>query len=322
MKKIIAIVLSAIMLMSVMALGVFAESFSFNDLEEFGQQNWVIEGKTDVPPIADGIVEEGEYTLAIKDMDPFDDEADDRFFCIDPSALDVENFSVYFSYDDDYIYIAAEITEPETLDGESISFRIYSNAHNAREGIVIQYKYGGVPDTSEAEAFCAEKDGDLVTYELIIRRTLLSDYIGADDVDDVKEFFLLICMSDDRDTVNYPYHWPEMWVGCKVPKGFESIASSAENAEAEDKIYGYGPDNNRLPHKMTLGEAPVVETEPEETVPADTTPADTTPVESNNVESEPVAENPISGCSLSIAAVAVALVASLGTCVALVAKKR
>ncbi len=326
MKKIIAVALSAVMLLSVMALGVFAEGYSFSDLEDFGQLSWVIEGKTENAPIADGIIEEGEYTLEVKDMDPYNDDADDKFFCIDPQALDIENFSLYFSYDDDYIYLGAEVTESETLDGEAICFRIYSNSFDTYEGIEISYAYGGVPNTSEAEAFCTEKDGDVVTYEMVIRRTLLSDYIGADDVDDVKEFFLLVCMSDDRDQENFPELWPEVWFACKTPSGFEGIASAREAAEAEGKLWGRGPSHNRFPHVMILGDA--LETEPADTTPAETTPADTTPAQTTPTESAPVdtttPDAPVaeSGCGASVAAVAVALVSALGLCVTVVSKKR
>ncbi len=332
MKKIISIVLCAVMLMSMMMLGVYANTYKLNEFEEFGQQKWVVEGKTENAPLADGIIEEGEYTLEVKDMDPYNDDADDRFYCIDPFALDVENFSLYFSYDDDYIYIGAEVTESETLDGEKIKFWViydYHNAHN--NGIAVEYVYGGTPNTSEAEAFCTEQDGDTITYELIIRRTLLSDYIGADDVDDVKEFFLLMCLSDDRDIENAPDAWPEMWIGCRVPKGFEGIATSGETAEEEGKIYGTGPDRNRLPHTLVLGDAP--ETEPADTTPADTTPADTTPADTTPADTTPTESAPADtatpdapaeegGCGASVAAVAVALVAMLGTCTVFVNKRR
>lgn len=323
MKKIIAIMMSAIMLIGVIAITAFADDgYSFNDLEEFGQQGWTIEGKTENAPIADGVIDEGEYTLEVKDMDPYNDDADDRFFCIDPAALDVENFNLYFSYDDDYIYLGAEVTESETLDGEVICFRIYSNDFDTYDGIEIQYSFGGTPNTSEAEAFATEQNGDVVTYELIIRRTLLSDYIGADDVDAVKEFFLLICLSDDRDPENHPELWPEMWFGCKMPKGSEGIASAREAAEAEGKIWGRGPDHNRFPHVMILGDSP--ETEPQETTPAETTPiettpAETTPADTTPVETEPVAEG---GCGASVAAIAVVLVAALGTCTSFINKRR
>lgn len=300
--------------------------WSVMELEEFGQQHWTIEGKTDEAPIADGVVDDGEYTLEIKDMDPFMDNSDDRFFCIDPQALDVESFSLYFSYDDEYIYIGAEVTETEVLDGEDITFYLSCNPKDFLDGVYVGYVFGGAPNTSEAEAFNTAVDGNTITYELVIRRTFLADYIGADDVEDITEFSFLLIMGDDRDIENYPDLWPEMWFGTIVPK-FSGLASSKEAAAAEGKLWGLARDGRRFPHVMTLGDAPETEpqettppeTTPAETTPAETTPADTTPTETAPIETEPTVEK---GCGASVAAIAVALVAALGTCVTFINKKR
>ena len=324
MKKIISIVLCAVMLMSAMVLASYAEGYSIMELEDFGQQHWVIAGKTENAPIADGVIDEGEYTLVVEGMDPYNDDADDRFFCIDPQGLDVEEFNLYISYDDEYLYIGATIKESEMLDGEGISFHFSCNPADMHDGIAISYKFGGAPNTSEAEAFNATVDGDVVTYEIVIRRTMLVDYMGYEDVDDIKEFALMIVMGDDRDEVNAPDLWPEMWFGTIVP-GFDGLASSKDAALEEGKIWGRGADGRRFPHVMILGDAPEVEetvpaeTTPAETTPADTTPADTTPTETDPAVNEPVAEG---GCGASVAAVAVALVAALGTCVAFINKRR
>ncbi len=320
MKKIISMMLCAIMLLSVMALATFAEDYSIMELRDFGQQHWVIEGKAEDAPIADGIIEDGEYTLVVEGMDPFNDDSDDRFFCIDPQALDVENFNLYLSYDDEYLYVGARVKEPETLNGEGISFYFSCNPKDMHDGISISYQFGGAPNTSEAEAFATEQDGDEITYEIVIRRTMLVDYMGYEDVDDIKEFALLIVMGDDRDPENFPDLWPEMWFGCAVSGDYEGLASSQEAAAAEGKIYGRA--KTRFPHVMILGDAPA-ETELAETTPAETTPAETTPAETEPADTTtpdaPVAEN---GCGASIAAVAVALVAVLGTCTVFVNKRR
>ena len=296
-------------------------------LEEYGQMDWTIEGKTEDAPIPDGIVEDGEYTLAVKDMKPSEDEADDRFFCIDPQGLDVESFNLYLSYDDDYIYIGAEVFEDEILAGENITFRFGLDPRNFEKRINIKYTHGGAPESENAEAFATELIDGGISYEIVIKRTAMTDYLGFDDNDDVKEFTLQIVMGDDRDEVNHPELWPEMWFGCAVPGHYEGLASSAEATDAEGKIWGFM--GTRFPHVMTLGDAPETEAPvtdepetkaPETEAPQTNAPAGDTPNETEAPETEaPAAEG---GCGASVAAVAVALVAALGTCTAFVSKRK
>ena len=311
-----------------MSVSVFANDYSIMDLEECGQVHWIIEGKADVAPTADGVIDDGEYTLEITGMIPSEDDADNRFFCIDPQALDVEEFNLYLSYDDEYLYVGAEVKESEALAGEVIYFYFSCNPTDLYDGPRISYVFGGAPDTSEAEAFNAAVDGDVVTYEIVIRRTMLIDYMGYDDVDDIKDFAMLIIMGDDRDTANYPDLWPEMWFGCVIEGDYEGLASGSEAAESEGKLWGGGGDGRRFPHVMTLGEAVVIETEPTETEPTETEPTQTEPTQTEPTQTEPTETTPTEtpaeegGCGSSIAAVAVALVATLGTCVAFINKRR
>ncbi len=304
-----------------------AKEYSIMDLEAFGQAHWVIAGKAEDAPIADGIVEDGEYTLVVKDMVPANDDADDRFFCIDPQGLDVENFNLYLSYDDDYIYIGAEVIEDEILAGENITFRFGLDQYNFEKRINIKFTHGGAPESDNAEAFATELIDGGISYEIVIKRTAMTDYLGYESNDDIKEFALQIVMGDDRDEVNHPELWPEMWFGCAVPGGFEGLASSAEAAESEGKLWGFM--GHRMPHVMVLGDvsdAPATEpaeTEPAETEPADTEPAETTPTESAPADTTaPDAPAEESGCGASVAAVAIALVAVLGTCTVFVNKRR
>ncbi len=312
MKKAISLLICIVMLVTLASVSVSAQEYLVSDLGDFGQQNWVIEGKTENPPIADGVIDPGEYTLEVKDMNPLDDATDDRFFCIDPATLDVENFNLYFSYDDNSIYIGAEITETETLDGEDITFYLSCNHKNFLDGIAVYYVYGGVPNTSEAEAFNTAQDGNVITYELIIRRTALADYIGAEDASEITEFSFLLVMGDDRDVENYPNDYPEMWFGCMVPREYEGLASSADAAEAEGKLWGRARDGRRFPHMMTLGEAPA-NTEPVQTAPTESAPT---------TQDAPDAPAVDKGCSASILATVISLVAALGTCTAFVVRKK
>ena len=164
-----------------------AKEYSILDLADYGQVHWTIEGKTDDTPITDGIIDPGEYTLEIKDMKPSNDEADDRFFCIDPQALDVENFNLYMSYDDDYIYIGAEVIEDEILSGESITFRFGLDNHNFEKAIAIKFTHGGAPESENAEAFATELIDGGISYEIVVKRTALTDYLGYEDNDDVTQ---------------------------------------------------------------------------------------------------------------------------------------
>ncbi len=304
-----------------------AKEYSIMDLEAFGQAHWVIAGKTEDAPIPDGIVEDGEYTLAIKDMVPANDDADDRFFCIDPQGLDVENFNLYLSYDDDYIYIGAEVIEDEILAGENITFRFGLDQYNFEKRINIKFTHGGAPESDNAEAFATELIDGGISYEIVIKRTAMTDYLGYESNDDIKEFALQIVMGDDRDEVNHPELWPEMWFGCAVPGGYEGLASSAEAAESEGKLWGFM--GHRMPHVMALGDvsdAPATEpaqTEPAETTPAETTPTETTPTETTPADTTtPDTPDAEGGCGASVAAVAVALVWALGTCTVFVNKRR
>lgn len=295
------------------------KEYSIMDLAEYGQQHWTINGKTENAPIADGVIDDGEYTLEVEGMDPFNEAADGRFFCVDPQALDVQEFNVYFSYDDDYIYIGVKVVETEFLAGENISFFLYPDPIDMDKNVAIGYVFGGAPDSSDAEAFNAVQDGDTVTYEMAIRKTILADYLGLDEDEEINEFAFLVVLGDDRDTVNAPDLWPEMWFGVNVPNNTPGLASSYEEAIANGMLYGRA--KTRFPHVLELGEA--VETEPQETTPAETEPTETepqetTPVETAPVETEPVAEG---GCGASVAAVAVALVSTLGLCVTFASKK-
>ena len=201
-----------------------------------------------------------------------------------------------------------------------MTFVFSCNPADMHDGVSIGYVFGGTPTTSEAEAFNAVIDGNTVTYEIIIRRTLLIDYMGYDDVDDIKEFALQIVMSDDRDEANYPELWPEMWFGCI---SYDVCASSKEAAAEEGKLWGGGVHGSRFPHVIVFGEAretKPVETEPTETTPTETTPVETTPTETT-LETD-FADSSILGCGGSIAAIAIALVSALGTCVAFVNKRK
>lgn len=303
-----------------------AKEYTLMDLGEIGQQSFTIKGKTTEAPMIDGIVEENEYTLILKDMKPSEDGADDRFFCVDPQALDVENFNLYLAYDDDYIFIGAEVFEDEILTGESIGFRICLDKYNFERNIFIKFVHGGAPENDNAEAFATEFIDGGISYEIAIKRTAMTDYLGVEDNDDIKEFALQIVMSDDRDEANYPDLWPEMWFGCYAPATFEGLASNAEAAEVEKKVWGV-IRGDRMPHVIELGDGIAEkpqETEPQETTPAETEPQETTPVETAPVETAPVETEPTAekGCGASVAAAAIALVAMLGTCATFISKKR
>ncbi len=316
MKKFTCTLIVAAILATALSLCAFAEEYSNMELEDAGQQHWVIEGKTSVPPIADGVVEDGEYTLEVKDMNPANDAEDNRFFCIDPATLDVENFNLYFSYDDDYVYIGAEVTEREILDGEYICFYLSCNEKDFLDGVYVRYVFGGFPESDEAYAFETSTIGNTIVYELVIGRTALADYIGVEP-EDITVFSILLMMRDDRDVENYPNDYPEIWFGTILPREHEALATSADAAEVEGKLWGKGADGRRFPHVMTFGEAPeteepYTETGGEDVIPAETDPRETVLDSSNNeISSDNVAAD--KGCGSSLSAAFVSMIIAIST---------
>ena len=294
-------------------------NYSIYNLADYGydQLHCTIEGKAENAPIVDGLVEAGEYTLEIKDMKIADEATDSRFFLVDKDALDIENVNLYLSYDDEYIYVGAEVIESEVLNGEYISFRMGLDEHDFTKNISINYTHGVGPNNDYADSFYHEFIDGGISYEMAIKRTALVDYLGFEEDADINEFFLQIVIGDDRDVENYPDFYPELWFGCSLPYGFEGIASSGENAEAEGKIWGLR-EGSRYPHVMTLGDAPEVDTDPAGDI-VDTDPVESAPAGTTDSDAEAPAQG---GCGASVAAVAVALVAALGTCAVFVNKRR
>ena len=131
MKKILAIAISAVMLICIMATSVFAIPEPWK-LSEYGQEIIYLGTEADVAPALDGVVSAGEYAVEIKDMKLSDDDNDDRFFVVD-NPTDIDSFNVYLSYDYDFIYLAVELHDNklETGDGMVISLGLNDNIDEA-----------------------------------------------------------------------------------------------------------------------------------------------------------------------------------------------
>ena len=112
MKKIIAIIVAALMLTSVIMIAASAETAdAWETLAYKHGFNVYVGAPTDTPPVIDGVIEDGEYShpmyTSVKDILPLDD----RTPAVNGGAAE------YFAYDAEYVYYAAKFQQRE--DGRS-----------------------------------------------------------------------------------------------------------------------------------------------------------------------------------------------------------
>jgi len=319
MKKIIAIMLSAIMLLGVMSVAAFAEDLPNPwELEDFGQKSWTLYLNDKEAPVVDGKIGEGEYALAIEDLSVENDDEDDRIFLVDsPSNLVVD---IYMDYDGDYLYVGVVVNDPEVVTEapHGIDGRIRldiggdKNKIHANDMIVIALAPGAVA-AGNADEVMSLVEGNVTTYEFTVDKYTIMDKYGFDELDQV---YLRYTISDETEaSLTNEALWNEMWFGFR-------------SSDAAGLHEPGGAGNNRFPHVVYFVNeaAPEPETEapatdapateaPETEAPAGETEAPTTEAP----ETEAPAEG---GCGASVAAMGVALVAALGTCTAFVSKKR
>lgn len=75
MKKFISVIICSIFLLTAVSTVCFAEIPSDGfALEEYGQLHYYIPEGTNIPPVADGKVSEGEYSFSIMNIIPNDIE--------------------------------------------------------------------------------------------------------------------------------------------------------------------------------------------------------------------------------------------------------
>ena len=342
MKKIISIIICAIILTSALALSCFADiptdGFA---LEDYGQKHFYVGDSIDIPPVCDGVVREKEYNYALDPIliDDVEDFFDDRFFFIDGHD-DSEYVNIFVSYDDDNIYLAMEIKDHYPHVDEKSSFdlgcgpdmekfirsRMCLNDGNGNSYVLA--RDGSNTDITDVGYFSGymatyDDENDLLTYEIAYDRSELAAYFGMQSFD--KVYFRAIAAMYDEDG--------------KVGEAWLSFENPALMSYYIIQLYRY-------PHVLHFGTAPetdpVPETEPEEakTDESETVPPDCMeePVVTNDPVTEPqkvtddganepteeiptVGATGEKGCGASVIATSLALIVSLGICVIYTKKK-
>jgi len=325
MKKIVAILLSAIMLLGVMTATVFADDEIIPwELEDWGQQSWTLYLNDREAPEVDGVIGEDEYALAITDLKVVDDVEDDRIFLVDfPGELEV---NIYMDYDGDYLYVGVEILDPERVEGyvrngkevvdNTMTMLIGGDKNNIMQDSMIQVKLvPGIQSASNTDEVESSVNGDLVTYEYTIDRYTIMDKYGFDELDQVYIRYVITDVNQGNFENDALYN--EMWFGFYTRDLLDVLP-------AHDPVNG---KNNRFryPHVVYFVDEPdpeLTETEATE-APETEAPVTEAPVTEAPVTEAPETEAPADGgCGASVAAVGVALVAALGTCTVFVSKKR
>lgn len=334
MKKILTCILCiaiAIPLFSFLAI-----AGDLNDpwaLEDYGQIHYYIPEAAAIPPVADGVITEGEYALALDPMlvDDIEEYFDDRYFFIDAHD-DTEYLKLYFAYDENNIYVALELKdhylhpdEEAYVDmgcGPEMEKMIRARMLPNSEGDAPYYVTRDGSNTDIEDLYFTgynagyDDENDILIYEIAYSREELGKYFGVSDYDKVHIRVIPVMFNEEG-------YQGEVWFGFRN-----------SDIESHYMTWFY-----RYPHVLHLGPAPVEETEtetepePAVTEPVDTTPADTEPVETEpqkvteNEVTEPAEEIPTigaieeKGCGASIIATSLAIVMSLGICVIFTKKK-
>ncbi len=337
MKKIFSIVICTVILIS--SIATVACASDLNDpwaLEDYGQRHFYIPEGAAVPPIADGVIREGEYGLALDPIlvDDIEDFFDDRFFFIDAHD-DTEFFNIYLDYDVNNIYVGIELKdhylhpdEEAYVDigcGPEMEKMIRARMLPNSEGDAPYYVTRDGSNTDIEDLYFTgynagyDDENDILTYEIAYSRTELGNYFGVSEFDKVHIRIIPVMFNEAG-------YQGEVWFGFR---------NSEINSHYMTWFYRY-------PHVLHLGSAP--ETEPEETEPAETepvetesetppetTPADEVPAETETQKDTAATENTEeiptigaieeTGCGASIAGVALAIIAALGVCVISTKKK-
>ncbi len=185
MKKIISIVLCAMMLLGVASVSAFAADVpdDATALGDFGQKHFYAGPEVESAPTIDGVVEDGEYTLEILNMRPEDDAIDDRFFVID--ICDVEFVNIYAAQDFDFLYFAVEVKDPSFVHHDAVSFSLGVH-ENIDSSLMFATRFNDIPDDTnmtinlEELSKTAEDPGNPYAAGDIVDRTGETyDFIGA-----------------------------------------------------------------------------------------------------------------------------------------------
>lgn len=299
------------------------------DLGAFGQEHYYV-GNPSSSPVADGVVNEGEYAVEIKNMTPFDDENDTRIYYLNNSNTksDIENVNIYASYDESYIYLAAEVTDKAPNNyKDSVNFYIGAsdNMDELTSFYIPRTPNGGVEcfpynwentfDMTKSIAPQAEKasssyvqakktkeQNGVVTYEIILKREAFSDA-------EFDKFFF-----GAKITTSDP-----------TPRDMDVLYFGFEAEQISYKYPMYMTTRDRVPthpHAVFLSEKPI-ETESE------TAPIETETTVTDIEQTEPISESETStdadtstgGCNASATSIISVLVFMLGIGIHFIKKK-
>lgn len=263
------------------------------ELEGFGQKHFEAY-ITANEPTCDGIVEEGEYSLALENMTYTAEEQNENLFIVN-SIGRVESMSAYVSATEDAIAVAFKIKVEEAKMGdimvidlgfkkETDKFMRYHFVYNNAGGTL---KYGYDANEGYVKSYRVKHDSGYVTYELLLRRAMIERYAGGE----LDKMYLRAIASSPKGTGT-----EELWFG---------FASGAPLNTVHTMTH------NRYPHVVSF----LKEEIPVETV----TETESETATSTETEAQEVIEENSSGCGAS--ATGVALVTAVAAC-AVVAKKR
>lgn len=331
MKKFLTIAL-CVLFVGVMAVSAFASAF---ELGEYGQQTVSVPVAT-TAPFVDGAVTEGEYTWSASTAIADNTASAEGFFVNSNGADSVEGVDLYASYDDNYLYLAAVITDAAAEATDFCYFDVGVGSDMATNNLDIYMpKYGidalkgnievwlndARADEYVDEAAGSSADGQLC-YEISIDRAMLATLAGTDSVDTFFFSFQYYLANAATRTIFYGFDSEELTdvaTATSFP-AYSHVMTLAGAADAEDTEAPADDNEGVLDGGADIevdADTDSVDTDPVDTDPVETDPVDT---ESEPVDTEaPAAAK--SGCGASVAAACVAMIAALGTCVAFVTKK-
>jgi len=324
MKKIFAILISAVLLLCLMSVSAFALVFDFEDT-------------TDISPVVDGAIGDGEYAWTSDALDKLVtfynefyvvEEHDDGVALTVEYLLDTDDTGLYIAVSErttgytnlwcvDLVFCTADgLKDTMTIDMEFVRDNSLAEAYAP---IYNQFLINGEDAAADLETYVAEGLGYYFDdglrnnnyVELKLDKAAIEELVG----DEIVGFGIRMVTAPGEDRPGLVIYGDE-----------ESEAYPTTNSD-----FGYhffALEEGALDNPGTPTETEPTETEPAETEPTDTEPAETDPVETTPTETEPTETEPTEdeileekGCGASVAAIAVALVATLGTCTAFVIKK-
>ncbi len=252
------------------------------NLGEYGQLAFVLDKRATLAPEIDGVIGDGEYSLEMADLVMANDRSDDRFFIVD-TVKGLESVDLFMSYDEEYLYLAARVTDNDIVPADRIVIKIGCDPQNIGSQISIGGNHGMLM-SEYTEDVATGVVGNVITYEFAVRRVTLADYAGFDELQETIYIQPVIASTTSSGV------YGEVWVGFVTSGSAPLVASHPIRF-------------NRYPHVLRLADDSPVETEPV------TEPVTEAPVEEK-------------GCGAALASSVLVLLTSLVSLTAVSIKKR